>query len=88
MTNTRINSEIRCSKAINNIETYLNCAKSMFEERINRVLIAESSFQDFIVHKTIGMGAFGRVLLVNHKSDNKTLLAMKVRGFLKISYIN
>lgn len=88
MTNNRIVNETRCSKGINNIEAYLNCAKAMFEVRAKKVLIAESSFEDFVIHKTIGMGAFGRVLLVNHKSDNKTLLAMKVSGFFNVGCTN
>ncbi|CAI6371381.1 unnamed protein product, partial [Macrosiphum euphorbiae] len=39
-----------------------------------------SEIGDFIFHKTIGLGAFGRVMLVNHKSKPEQFLAMKVRN--------
>lgn len=64
---------------ITDITEYLHCSKVKFDYRFeNEQHTREAQFEDFILHKTIGMGAFGRVLLVNHKSDEKTFLAMKV----------
>lgn len=71
-----------CTKDnINNVGEYLNCSKMMFEHRLKNEYMKQSSLDDFILHKTIGVGAFGRVLLVNHKSDDKKFLAMKVRYY-------
>lgn len=66
--------------SINNVGEYLDCTKVMFERRLMDESKKQSSLEDFILHRTIGIGAFGRVLLVNHKSDVKTFLAMKVRN--------
>lgn len=49
----------------------------MFELRLNTQM-KKSSFDDFILHQSIGEGAFGRVLLVQYKSDENTFFAMKV----------
>lgn len=61
-----------------NFDEYLDCSKVLFENRLKYGIVTQSKFDDFILHKTIGMGSFGRVILVNHKSDNNTFLAMKV----------
>lgn len=64
---------------ITDINEYLDCSKAKFEYRFeNEQHTREAQFEDFTLHKTIGMGAFGRVMLVNHKSDKETFLAMKV----------
>lgn len=65
---------------INKIEEYLECSKINFENRLSQQPMNESSINDFVFHKTIGMGAFGRVMLVNHKSKPEKFLAMKVRN--------
>lgn len=67
---------------LNKNQEYLDCCKIHFENRLKKRQTVESSFHDFIIHKTIGMGAFGRVMLVNHKSDPKKFLAMKVRKLI------
>lgn len=78
------NNENDCSKHnVHGIDEYLDCSKLLFERRYNNESIEESSLDDFVLHKTIGVGAFGRVLLVNHKSDRETYLAMKVSQFIK-----
>lgn len=64
---------------IDKIQEYLECSKINFENRLKRQPMKESSVNDFTFHKTIGMGAFGRVMLVNHKLDPRKFLAMKVR---------
>jgi len=66
------------------INDYLKCSKMSFEYRLNQQPMNESSLDDFVLHKTIGLGAFGRVMLVNHKSDPKKFLAMKVRKLIII----
>lgn len=66
---------------INKIQEYLECSKINFEDRLKQQPMDESSINDFIFHKTIGVGAFGRVMLVNHKSKPDKFLAMKVRKF-------
>lgn len=75
-----ISSEHGCSDVdITDIGEYLECSKVKFEHRLEHEQhTREALFEDFILHKTIGIGAFGRVLLVNHKSDAKKFLAMKV----------
>jgi hypothetical protein len=65
---------------INKIQDYLECSKKNFEDRLKQQPMDESSFHDFILHKTIGVGAFGRVMLVNHKLHPNKFLAMKVRN--------
>lgn len=78
--------EHKCTKeSINNIQEYLDCSKIMFEYRLNNndQLIEPAVFEDFVLHKTIGLGAYGRVLLVNHKSDGQKFLAMKVSALVK-----
>ncbi|VVC44770.1 Protein kinase domain,Protein kinase-like domain,Serine/threonine-protein kinase, active [Cinara cedri] len=68
-----------CTKQnISNIKEYLDCSKIKFEYRLTNDKMQLSTFDDFVLLKTIGLGAFGRVFLVHHKSDNKTFLAMKV----------
>ncbi|XP_050430643.1 cAMP-dependent protein kinase catalytic subunit alpha-like [Adelges cooleyi] len=57
---------------------YLECAAKLFETRLENEKIAESKVDEFQLIKTIGVGAFGRVILVTHKSDPNTFLAMKV----------
>ncbi|XP_050534999.1 cAMP-dependent protein kinase catalytic subunit alpha-like [Daktulosphaira vitifoliae] len=64
--------------SIKSIEEYLNCAKKVFERRLENEKMIRTKADEFILHKTIGLGAFGRVLLVNHNSDPNTFLAMKV----------
>jgi len=66
---------------ISKIQEYLECSKSNFEDRLKQQPMIESSINDFVFHKTIGMGAFGRVMLVNHKSKPDKFLAMKVSKF-------
>lgn len=63
---------------ISDVKQYLDCAKIEFEHRLNNEKMVLSTFDDFKLHKTIGLGSFGRVILVNHKSDSNTFLAMKV----------
>jgi len=65
---------------ISKIQEYLECSKINFENRLRQQPMITSSVNDFIFHKTIGMGAFGRVMLVNHKLKPETFLAMKVRN--------
>lgn len=62
---------------IENIQEYLNCSKTVFERRLTEQM-KKSSFDDFILHQSIGEGAFGRVILVQHKSDENAFFAMKV----------
>jgi len=64
---------------IDKIQEFLECSKINFEDRLKRQPMNESSINDFTFHKTIGMGAFGRVMLVNHKLNPGKFLAMKVR---------
>lgn len=79
MVNSSLQGEIK------DIQEYLVISKTMFEHRLNNFDMEESKFKDFILHKTIGLGAYGRVWLVNHKSDDNKFLAMKVSLFLKLS---
>ncbi|XP_060876150.1 cAMP-dependent protein kinase catalytic subunit beta-like [Metopolophium dirhodum] len=75
---------------INKIQEYLECSKINFENRLRQQQMDESSVDDFIFHKTIGMGAFGRVMLVNHKLKPETFLAMKImkkEQILKRNYL-
>ncbi|XP_025191950.1 cAMP-dependent protein kinase catalytic subunit beta-like [Melanaphis sacchari] len=75
---------------INKIQDYLECSKKNFEERLKQQPMNESSFHDFVLHKTIGVGAFGRVMLVNHKLDSNKFLAMKImkkEQILKRNYL-
>ncbi|CAI6356219.1 unnamed protein product [Macrosiphum euphorbiae] len=65
---------------INKIQEYLECSKINFENRLKQQPMNESAVGDFIFHKTIGMGAFGRVMLVNHKLKPEPILSMKVRN--------
>ncbi|XP_050440041.1 cAMP-dependent protein kinase catalytic subunit alpha-like [Adelges cooleyi] len=66
----------KCSQT--SVSEYLECATKLFKNRLENEKIIESKFDDFNLIKTIGKGAFGRVILVNHKSDPKTFLAMKI----------
>lgn len=86
---TDMTIETNCTgESINNVQEYLDCSKIMFERRLNSDKMVESAvFEDFILHKTIGMGTFGRVLLVNHKSNGKKFLAMKVSTFVKLNSV-
>ncbi|XP_026816004.1 cAMP-dependent protein kinase catalytic subunit beta-like [Rhopalosiphum maidis] len=75
---------------INKIQDYLECSKKNFEDRLKQQPMNESSFHDFILHKTIGVGAFGRVMLVNHKLHPNKFLAMKImkkEQILKRNYL-
>lgn len=65
---------------INKVQEYLECSKLNFENRLRRQQMNDSAVDDFTFHKTIGMGAFGRVMLVNHKLKPEVFLAMKVRN--------
>jgi len=67
---------------ISKIQDYLECSKRNFEDRLKQRPMNESSFHDFVLHKTIGVGAFGRVMLVNHKLNPDKFFAMKVRNIL------
>lgn len=69
---------------IENIQVYFDCSKTMFENSLKNEKFKKSSISDFILHEPIGMGAFGRVLLVHHKSDKNTFLAMKVINLINI----
>lgn len=69
-----------CAKedyTIESVQEYLNCSKTVFEIRLNEQM-KKSSYDDFILHQSIGEGAFGRVMLVHHKSDENVFFAMKV----------
>jgi len=67
---------------VTDIKEYLKCSKLQFEKRLNDNLdnIKQCHVSDFVLLKTIGIGAFCRVLLVHHKSDDTKFLAMKVSG--------
>lgn len=65
-------------KTLSSISEYLECATKLFETRLENEKITESKVDEFQLIKTIGVGAFGRVILVTHKSDPNTFLAMKV----------
>lgn len=67
-------------KEIIDVKDYLNCCKILFEQRYNNEGSAavETPFEDFTLHSIVGKGAFGTVVIVNHKSDDSKFFAMKV----------
>lgn len=78
MTTNKVIDQDCAQEITSTLKEYLDCSKINFENRLNNTKIQLSTFSDFILHKTIGLGAFGRVYLVHHKSNNKKFLAMKV----------
>lgn len=45
-----------------------------------------SCLDDFDRIKTLGTGSFGRVMLVQHKGENKAFFAMKILDKQKVGY--
>jgi len=62
---------------------FLEKCKSEFEEKWNHPKHNTASLDDFERLKTLGTGSFGRVMLVQHKS-NKTHYAMKILDKQKV----
>lgn len=79
--------EPECASKLNDLVEYLDCSKAVFENRLDGDKIEESSLNDFTLHRTIGVGAFGRVILVSHKVDPNKYLAMKVSQNQKLKKI-
>merc|ERR1712113_1250917 len=65
------------------VKEFLEKCKSEFEEKWNHPKHNTASLEDFERLKTLGTGSFGRVMLVQHKS-NKTHYAMKILDKQKV----
>lgn len=63
------------------VQEFLNFSKTKFEIRFSQENKTVTPIDDFEVIKTIGVGGFGRVFLVNHKVEPQKYLAMKVSHF-------
>merc|ERR1711874_179440 len=65
------------------VQDFLDKAKKDFEEKWSKNPKNTASLDDFERLKTLGTGSFGRVMLVQHKS-NKTHYAMKILDKQKV----
>ncbi|XP_026481705.1 cAMP-dependent protein kinase catalytic subunit beta-like [Ctenocephalides felis] len=70
--------EPRLIKHFNDYDLYLRKAKVKFEHRYNKEFVENAKLDDFILLRTLGAGAFGRVILVKHKAKPGVAYAMKL----------
>ncbi|XP_059140573.1 cAMP-dependent protein kinase catalytic subunit alpha-like isoform X1 [Physella acuta] len=72
-----------------NIKEFLAKAKEEFQTKwdhppLNVSPLSTSCLDDFDRIKTLGTGSFGRVMLVQHKGENKAFFAMKILDKQKV----
>ncbi|XP_013072291.1 cAMP-dependent protein kinase catalytic subunit alpha isoform X4 [Biomphalaria glabrata] len=67
-----------------NIKEFLAKAKEEFQQKWDHPPNSACTLDDFDRIKTLGTGSFGRVMLVQHKGENKSFYAMKILDKQKV----
>jgi len=67
-----------------NVKEFLAKAKEEFQHKWDHPPPSSSCLDDFDRIKTLGTGSFGRVMLVQHKGNDKAYYAMKILDKQKV----
>uniref|UniRef100_A0A2C9K7T9 cAMP-dependent protein kinase n=1 Tax=Biomphalaria glabrata TaxID=6526 RepID=A0A2C9K7T9_BIOGL len=67
-----------------NVKEFLAKAKEEFQQKWDHPPNSACTLDDFDRIKTLGTGSFGRVMLVQHKGENKSFYAMKILDKQKV----
>nr|AAY84715.1 protein kinase A catalytic subunit [Lymnaea stagnalis] len=67
-----------------NVKEFLAKAKEEFQQKWDHPPASSCCLDDFDRIKTLGTGSFGRVMLVQHKGENKAYYAMKILDKQKV----